>query len=219
MARGPAWKFARHARLTAKLYARRWRWYARNRHNETSMVNLFDLDRVTVGRHSYGPLRVIDGGGASRLEIGSLCSIAEDVTFVLSGEHRLRALTTLPVRTFILGETEEALSNGDILVEDDVWIGHGAIILSGVRLARGSVVAAGAVVARDAAPYSIVGGVPARPIAMRFDAPTIERLRALDLQRLDRTMVAANLELLERLLDDEALGAVEGLLDAATRDE
>ena len=64
----------------------------------------------------------------------------------------------------------------DVVVEDDVWVGCGAIILKGVRIGRGSVVAAGALVNRDVLPYNIVGGVPAKVIGVRFrDLETLHR--------------------------------------------
>ncbi len=56
----------------------------------------------------------------------------------------------------------------DVIIDDDVWVGSGAIILKGVRVGRGSIIAAGAVVNKDVPPYSIVGGVPARKIGTRF---------------------------------------------------
>jgi acetyltransferase-like isoleucine patch superfamily enzyme len=67
----------------------------------------------------------------------------------------------------------------DVIIGDDVWIGARAIILHGVTIGRGSVVAAGAVVARDVPSYAIVGGVPARVIRYRWDPATIERHEAL----------------------------------------
>lgn len=64
-------------------------------------------------------------------------------------------------------------------VGHDVWIGHAAVVMPGVRIGTGAVVGAGAVVTRDVLPYQIVAGVPARPIRMRFDAATVERLLAI----------------------------------------
>jgi acetyltransferase-like isoleucine patch superfamily enzyme len=66
-----------------------------------------------------------------------------------------------------------------LTIEDDVWIGYGAIILSGVTISRGAVVAAGAVVTRNVPPYAIVAGNPARPIGARFDPQQIKRHEAL----------------------------------------
>ena len=62
----------------------------------------------------------------------------------------------------------------DIVVEDDVWIGHGAIILTPARIGRGAIVAAGSVVTKDVPPYAIVGGVPAKLLRMRFTPEQIE---------------------------------------------
>jgi serine acetyltransferase len=79
----------------------------------------------------------------------------------------------------------EAVSKGDIVVGDDVWIGYGATILSGVHIGQGAVVAAGALVAKDVPPYAIVGGVPAKVIKYRFEPALIERLLEIDYSQLD----------------------------------
>lgn len=61
--------------------------------------------------------------------------------------------------------------NNLTIIEDDVWVGYGAIILSGVKIGIGSIIAAGSVVANDVMPYSIYGGVPAKKLKDRFDSP------------------------------------------------
>lgn len=61
----------------------------------------------------------------------------------------------------------QGIVTSPIVIEDDVWIGHGATILKGVKIGKGAIVAAGAVVTRDVEPYSIVGGVPAKLIRVR----------------------------------------------------
>lgn len=70
----------------------------------------------------------------------------------------------------------EATSKGDIVVKDDVWIGYGSIILSGVHIGQGAVIAAGSVVSHDVPPYAIVGGVPARLIKYRFSEEMTKKL-------------------------------------------
>jgi acetyltransferase-like isoleucine patch superfamily enzyme len=60
-------------------------------------------------------------------------------------------------------------TNLEVRIEDDVWVGYGSIILSGVTIGRGSIIATGSIVTKDVAPFSIYGGVPARKIADRFD--------------------------------------------------
>lgn len=191
-------KTVRDLRERVTLARQKLRWYQQNSHNDTTVENLFDINKVTVGRYTYGPLHVIDGKGTARLTIGSFCSIATGVTFILNGEHPTQALTTFPLRTFVLGKQEVAFTRGDICVDDDVWIGHGATIMSGVRLGQGSIVAAGAVVTRNVVPYAIVAGVPARVIGERFSSETAESLSSLDLSAINKKIVETHLEVLER---------------------
>jgi len=99
-------------------------------------------------------------------EIGSKVLIASSVAFINRDDHNYD----------IVGKTIWDSGRGDrfkIVVEDDVWIGHGCIILSGVRIGRGSIVAAGSIVLKDVDPYSIVAGSPARLIKMRFSPEQI----------------------------------------------
>ncbi|MDM7891958.1 CatB-related O-acetyltransferase [Curtobacterium caseinilyticum] len=203
--RGPIWKAARRILQRAKLARHRWLWDKQNSHNETSAVNQFDRAKVAVGRYSYGPLRVIDGANTSRLKIGMFCSIAEDVTFILNGDHPIDRVTTFPLRAFVLREGEQVGSRGDITVADDVWIGHGAIVMSGVTLGRGSIVAAGAIVTRDVAPFSVVAGAPARHLRKRVSAEVERVLRSFNLEDLDPQTVRAHLELLESPLGPSRL--------------
>ena len=97
------------------------------------------------------------------LSIGSFCSFAEGVTFMLGGGHRYDTPLTFPFAV-IFENVEESISKGRIVVEDDVWIGANAIIMSGVTLSKGTIVATGSVVTKNTEPYSIVGGVPAKLI-------------------------------------------------------
>ena len=75
--------------------------------------------------------------------------------------------------------TEAWDNRGDILIGNDVWIGYEAVILSGVTIGDGAIVAARSVVTKDVPPYTIVGGVPAKPIRRRFDRETIDALLEL----------------------------------------
>ena len=79
-----------------------------------------------------------------------------------------------------VSEVSSAWDNrGDIVIGNDVWIGYEAVILSGVHIGDGAIIGARAVVTRDVEPYTIMGGVPARPIRKRYDEETIQRLLAL----------------------------------------
>lgn len=122
-----------------------------------------------------------------RLVIGRFCSIACGARFLFnSANHALGSLSTYPFPIFHEAwglERDEVASawdnKGDIVVGNDVWIGYEAVVLAGVTIGDGAVVAARSVVTRDVAPYAIVGGVPAREIRKRFDPATIRRLQVL----------------------------------------
>lgn len=70
-------------------------------------------------------------------------------------------------------------NKGDIIIDNDVWIGYEAVIMAGVHIGDGAVIAARAVVTKDVPPYTIVGGTPARKIRMRFEEETIARLQQI----------------------------------------
>ena len=119
-----------------------------------------------------------------KLKIGKFCFIACGAKFLFtSANHATRSLSTYPFPIFFeewgldVKEIRRAWDNrGDIVVGSDVWIGYEAVILSGVTIGDGAIIGARAVVTRDVSPYTIVGGVPARPIRRRFDDDTIARL-------------------------------------------
>lgn len=188
-------------------------WRHRNPHNFTTLAgDNFPLDKVTVGKLTYGPIRAISYGGSNEsLKIGNCCSIADEVTFLLGGGHRLDCISTFPFRGKLVGDVE-AMMKGPIVLEDDVWIGYGATVLSGVTLGKGSVVGAGALVCRDVPSYAIVAGIPAKVIRYRFDDKTRARLAAIDLGKVDAAFAHEEIELLESPLDDGALELLEAKL-------
>lgn len=146
---------------------------------------------VNIGRFTYGEqnLRIKQWNEGSDLHIGSFCSIAEDITILLGGNHRADWVTTWPfgfVATDVFGsDRPEGLpySKGDITIGHDVWIGHGATILSGVTIGDGAVIGAKSVVSRDVPPYGIAAGHPAMTVKHRFAPDIIEIL--LDLEWWD----------------------------------
>ena len=123
-----------------------------------------------------------------KLVIGKFCSIACGAKFLFnSANHTLSSLSTYPFPLFFeewnleKKEVTQAWDNkGDIIVGNDVWIGYEAVILAGVHIGDGAVIGTRAVVTKDVPPYTIVGGVPAKPIKKRFPEKTISML--LDMQ-------------------------------------
>jgi acetyltransferase-like isoleucine patch superfamily enzyme len=156
-------------------------WRQRNAHNQTVIRNLFDFEKVSVGQATYGPLNIQEWGHPDeQLNIGHYVSISEGVTFILGGNHPYQGITTFPVKVKYLGHAKEAQTKGAINVGDDVWLGHNAMVMSGVTISQGAVVAAGSVVAKDVPPYAIVAGNPARIIKYRFTESLIQELLKID---------------------------------------
>lgn len=154
------------------------------------------MDEVSVGRYTYGGIRVINYNKKERLKIGSFCSIAQEVTFILNADHRVDTLSTFPFKVKVLGENLEGFSKGDIIVDDDVWIGYRATIMSGVHIGQGAVVAAGAVVTKDVPPYAIVGGVPAKVLKYRFEPEIRGKMEKIDFSKLDEEKIKDHLKFL-----------------------
>lgn len=121
------------------------------------------------------------------LKIGKFCSIACGAKFIFtSANHTMSSLSTYPFPLFFeewglpVSEVTSAWDNkGDIVIGNDVWIGYEAVILSGVHIGDGAIIGTRAVVTKDVEPYTIVGGVPAKPIRRRFDGETVEKLLKL----------------------------------------
>lgn len=160
-------------------------WRAKNAHNTTEPCGIFPIEHVEVGRYSYGGISLIDFGSEHKLKIGSFCSIAPNVQFILAGDHRVDTVSTFPFKVKVMQQDLEGVSKGDIVLADDVWIGYGATILSGVHIGQGAVVAAGSLVSKDVPPYAIVGGVPAKVIKYRFLPDAVDFMNTLDYSMLD----------------------------------
>lgn len=157
------------------------------RNNDYTPMNIFDVDLFETGSYSYGELNIVTFNKNAKLIIGSFVSIAQNVYFLLSTEHYLNHISTYPFKVKITKELEcESFGKGDIVVKDDAWIGFGSLIMSGVTIGQGAVVAAGSVVTKDVPPYAIVGGVPAKVIKYRFDEKTIKELLKVDYSKLTK---------------------------------
>lgn len=180
------------------------KWIRNNKENETIPVARFTPETVKVGKGSYGELNVVSFGNKTKLTIGNYVSISEDVTFLLDVEHYTDKVSTYPFRVKILHECQfEAFSKGDIVVDDDVWIGYGATIMSGVHIGKGAVIASGAVVVKDVPPYAIVGGVPAKVIKYRFPEGVREKAGKLDFNKLTGEKIERTIEELYQTVDSE----------------
>ena len=170
------------------------KWRKSNSHNDTSAENIFNIENVKVGRYTYGPIYVLNENMNSKLTVGDFCSIAPRVSFCLGSEHRTDTISTFPFKVKVMGADREALSKGDIVVDNDVWLGYGATIMSGVHIGQGAVVAAGAVVTKDVPPYAIVGGVPAKVIKYRFPKDIINKLMCIDYSKVYKDIISNHID-------------------------
>ena len=140
-----------------------------------------------------------------RLLIGKFCSIACGARFLFtSANHAQKSLSTYPFPIFFeewgldRSQVARAWDNkGDIVIGNDVWIGYEAVILAGVTVGDGAIIGARAVVTKDVPPYTIVGGVPAKPIRKRFSEDTIAALLQLRWWDWPREKLARNIDAIQ----------------------
>jgi len=134
----------------------------------------YSFETISVGNNVFiGPGATLQAS-VSRIMIGNKVMLGPNVT-IMGGDHNVSE-----IGRFMFDVKEKRPENDQpVVIEDDVWVGAGATILKGVRLGRGSIVAAGAIVTQNVPPYAIVAGVPARIVRFRFDLDTILQHEAL----------------------------------------
>ena len=172
-------------KLNLVLFKKKWR--SLNHHNDTRAGKIFNLNSVSVGRYSYGTINAHTWNGiGEKLSIGSYVSIAENVTFLLGGNHHTSGFCTFPFKSKSrsIDPNTDARNKGEIVIGDDTWIGTNAMIMSGVNIGRGCVIAAGSVVTKSFPPFSVIGGNPAKFIKYRLTAEEIPIASDLDLKNL-----------------------------------
>ena len=173
---------------------------------------VLDHPRIEVGEFSYySSFTPLDDVAAAiapylfplsneTLRIGKFVQIASGVRFITSSaNHPMGGVTTFPFRIFdpktIIDYVD--LPHKDTTVGNDVWLGYGVVVMPGVTIGDGAIIAAGSVVTRNVAPYEIVGGNPAATIRKRFDDETIADLLALKWWDWPIEVITANITVLE----------------------
>ena len=135
-----------------------------------------------------------------KLVIGKFCMIASGVSFIMNGANHLTdAISTYPFAIFGNGwenamEGKTYPNKGDIIIGNDVWIGHNATIMAGVTIGDGAIIATNSTIVKDVAPYSIVGGNPGTEIKKRFSQETINKLLELKWWDWPIEKITANLQ-------------------------
>lgn len=164
--------------------------------------NAFEKENVL---YNYNPSKV-------KLVIGKFCAIAAETKFIMTGDHKLDAISTYPFPVFKNGwenvfNTLDLPVKGDIIIGHDVWFGYNCLIKNGVTIGSGAIIGASAVVVKDVPPYSIVAGNPAKVVKMRFDEITIARLLSIAWWNWDIKDITTHLPLICNL-DIDQLEAV-----------
>nr|WP_308258560.1 CatB-related O-acetyltransferase [Saccharothrix obliqua] len=166
-------------------------------HRVVFLKPLVDSPTIEVGDYTYyddpdhatefQTRNVLYGYGAEKLVIGRFCAIATGTRFIMAGaNHLTTGVSTFPFTIFggtWAEDTADLLADmetrGDTVVGNDVWFGYGVLVMPGVRIGDGAIIASGSVVVSDVPPYAVVGGNPARPVKQRFpDEDVATLLRA-----------------------------------------
>lgn len=191
------------------------KWRNNNSHNFTVPISYYPLDKIKIGRGTYGKIHILSAKADNLLCIGNYCSIADEVTFILNAEHPLDHLSTYPFKGMLFGEPE-ATAKGDIIVDDDVWIGYRVTVLSGVHIGRGAIVAAGAVVTKDVPAYAVVAGVPAKVIKYRFGENVITKLNGIDFN-IDTHFIEDNITLFYQSINSVNVDNILTIFDGKSK--
>ncbi len=149
-----------------------------NHMGEGSFIeNAYIYGDVEIGRfvNITGPGTIVHAE-VEKICIGSFSSVAPNVS-IIEFNHDMSRPTTSSIQSGIFEKMprEDFISKGPIIIEEDVWIGANVVVLSGVTIGRGAVVAAGSVVNKDVPRYAVVGGTPAKVLKMRFNQERIDR--------------------------------------------
>lgn len=129
---------------------------------------IFTYDTITIGEHTYVGPRCVFQSAHGEIVIGNHVMFGPGV-HIHGGNHLIDK-----VGIYMDEVVKEKGCDGIVSIEDDVWVGANAILLKGVTIGEGAVVAAGSIVSKDVPPYSVVAGIPATVKKMRFTAEEIE---------------------------------------------
>lgn len=186
-------------------------------HNLVFLKNIITRPNIEVGRFTYyddftdpynfekNVLYHFDFIG-DKLIIGDFCAIASGVKFIMNGaNHETNPVSTFPFGIFGHGWeavnegidlTNKYPNKGNTIIGHDVWIGHEALIMPGVHVGNGAVIAAKAVVTRNVPHYAIVGGNSAQIIRMRYDADTVNQLLKIAWWNWDTEIITQHIKLI-----------------------
>lgn len=130
---------------------------------------------MNIGRYTYGAEHIkLHWETQGTLTIGSFCSIADNINIYLGGNHNVNHITTYPfghvyLNKFKINNVKHPVTNGNVIIGNDVWIASNTTIMSGITIGSGSIIANNSHVIKDVEPYTLIGGNPSKFIKYRFD--------------------------------------------------
>lgn len=139
-----------------------------------------------IGERTYGNEHIkLVYSNMANLYIGKYCSIAENITIFLGGNHKTDSFSTYPLSI----DVNDCLTNGDVIIGNDVWLCMNCTIMSGVKIGDGAIIAANSTVFKDIESYTIVGGNPATLWKYRFSDDVINKLLEIKWWDWPRNMI------------------------------
>jgi len=191
-------------------------------HKLCFLKNLIDQPNIEVGDYTYYDdfndvnnflknVKYHFDFTGDKLIIGKFCMIASGASFIMNGANHLTdAISSYPFSIFGNGwenamEGKSFPQKGDLVIGNDVWIGHNATIMAGVTIGDGAIIATNSTVVKDVEPYTIVGGNPAKPIKKRFDDDTIKKLLHIQWWNWNVEKITKHVQLLTSNNVDELL--------------
>ena len=173
-------------------------------------MSISEIGKYTYGQRNinlivHGPPTGPYPWSDSTVKIGSYCSIGKNIRMYINENHRYDWVSTFPFGLAkntpfeprcLYRDGRMSMGNGSIIIGNDVWIGEGATIMSGVTVGDGAIIAANSHVVKDVEPYSIVGGNPAKHIRYRFTQEQIKSLLEIKWWEMDDNVINKNIEYL-----------------------
>jgi len=170
------------------------------------------LGKITIGRYSslWGPNLDIHSNQNAGVMIGNFCSIARNVSFQTFNHNFKKPTNYFIGQNFFKDKWEnEKVTKGAIVLKNDVWIGTHCVILTGVTIENGAIVAANSVVTKDVPPYGIMAGSPAKLIGYRFEPSVIKQLDELAWWDWSDEKISKNKTFFENEISEETLSNVK----------
>jgi len=174
------------------------------------LIGIVDYYKIQLGNYSYGDINLYYYRNAGNLKIGNFVSIGTGTSFVFNGNHHTNRLLTYPIDSTVIhaGKYEDNIIDGDIIIQDDVWIGINALVFSGVTIGKGAIIGANAVVTKDIPPFAVVVGNPSRIIKYRFNNEIINKLLKIDYSQFTKDFLTSHLDLFYKKSNDDNISEI-----------